>query len=88
MTLKSYNGFTPAERRLGGRAISEALADGRLTYAEKCSVCERGLSAPHQFHCERYHEPLSVYPVCRRCHHASRKQYHILEVVAASGAAK
>lgn len=70
MTLKSYNGFTPAERRIGGQAVSEALADGRMSYAETCSVCDRTLTAPHQFHSERYHEPLSAYPVCRRCHHA------------------
>lgn len=70
MTLKSYNGFTPAERRTGGRAVSKALADGRLSYADACSVCARTLTAPHQFHSETYHEPLSAYPVCRRCHYA------------------
>ena len=75
MTLKSYNGFTPAERRVGGRAIREALADGRMAYAKACSVCACTLAASHQFHSERYDEPLSAYPVCRRCHHAIHARF-------------
>jgi hypothetical protein len=70
MTGNSYNGFTPAERRAGGRAVILALADGRMSYASACSICDRALSLPHQHHSERYHQPLSAYPVCRRCHHA------------------
>jgi hypothetical protein len=75
MTLKSYNGFTPAQRRFGGRVVSAALADGRMSYAEICSVCGGALTAPHQFHSERYSEPLSAYPVCRRCHHAIHARF-------------
>jgi hypothetical protein len=70
MTFKSYNGYTPAERRVGGRAIAQALADGRMGFAPTCSVCDRTLMGPHDFHAERYDEPLSGYPICRRCHHA------------------
>lgn len=43
MSGNSYNGFTAAERRAGGRAIHHALAEGRLCPASSCSVCLAGL---------------------------------------------
>lgn len=70
MSGNSYNGFTAAQRRAGGRAIREALADGRLSFASNCSVCDIALAAPHQFHAEEYGDPLSAFPICRRCHYA------------------
>lgn len=70
MSENSYNGFTAAERRAGGRAIHHALAEGRLCPASSCSVCLAGLGLSHQWHLEDYTAPLSAYPICRRCHYA------------------
>jgi len=70
MSGNSYNGFTAAERRFGGRAINQALADGRLRAASFCSVCLGALVARHAWHLEDYAAPLSAYPICRRCHYA------------------
>lgn len=67
---KPYNGFSPAERQRGGEAIREALASKTLSYAASCSSCSRPLTKPHDWHLEDYTNPLSAFPVCRRCHQA------------------
>ena len=68
MSGNSYNGFIASERRAAGNAIRAALADGRMLFAASCSICNRGLTSPHQMHLEDYAIPLSPYPICRRCH--------------------
>ena len=72
----SYNGFTRAEREAGANEIRKALADGRLTFASACSVCEARLGRPHQWHLEQYDDPLSAYPICGRCHYAVHIRFY------------
>lgn len=76
MSGNSYNGFSPAERRAGGRAIRLAVTEGRLKPARECSVCSGELTGPHHWHLERYEDPLSAYPICRRCHYAVHIRCH------------
>lgn len=65
-----YNGFTSAERRAANRIIRVALANGVMSFAHRCAICDCALPRPHQFHLEQYRDPMSAYPVCRRCHYA------------------
>lgn len=66
----SYNGFSPKQRRIAGREINAAVADGRMAWRSFCSVCATAIRMRHQWHLEDYRDVLSAYPVCRRCHHA------------------
>lgn len=68
MSGNSYNGFTASERRAAGKVIRTALAQGRMSFAPWCSICNRALPSTHQMHLEDYATPLSAYPICRRCH--------------------
>lgn len=72
---KFYNGYSPAERSAGGRAVRTALADGGLSWAASCSVCGCCLAPPHAWHLEQYSEPLSAVPVCGRCHCAIHMRF-------------
>lgn len=41
-----------------------------MSFASACCVCDAALSPPHQHHLEDYNDPLSAFPICRRCHYA------------------
>ena len=70
--MKSYNGFTPAERWRGLAIVKQAIKDGRLKPIEecKCAFCgqDKGI---RQYHSEDYTPEKivdQVTPLCWRCH--------------------
>ena len=66
--LKSFNGFSGAERRRGGQLVAWLLAAGCLAKPEQCDICAS--RSQLGFHGENYYD-LRCYPVlCRSCHHA------------------
>ena len=70
--MKSYNGFSPAERIKGDKIIKQAIHDGILKPLKetKCSICGQDKGIRH-YHCEDYSEEKildDVVPVCWRCH--------------------
>lgn len=70
--MKSYNGFTPAQRMAGDKIIKAAIAEGRLLPLNdtKCSMCGQDKGIRH-YHCEDYSPENilnDVKPLCWRCH--------------------
>ncbi len=70
MTCKTYNGFSPAQRRAGHIALNKALAAGIVPSPSDCSVCGAQPEKPLGWHSEDYRTPFGAYAVCWRCHHA------------------
>lgn len=70
MSLKWYNGYSPAERRAITPKVAAAIASGALKPSCQCSMCGMVADKPWPFHSERYHDPIATYPVCSRCHYA------------------
>lgn len=70
--MKSYNGFTPAQRIAGDKIIKAAIARGELLPLNKtkCSLCGQDKGIRH-YHCEDYSPENilnDVRPLCWRCH--------------------
>lgn len=70
--MKSYNGFTAAERYKGLEIVKQAIADGVLKPVSecKCSMCgqDKGII---MYHSEDYTPEIivsQVVPLCWRCH--------------------
>lgn len=51
--MKSYNGFTPAQRMAGDKLIKQAIADGIKPPATVCVECGQKHGIIH-YHCEDY----------------------------------
>jgi len=71
--LTFYNGWSPEERRATLPIQRAALKAGEMASPERCSICGFDGSSMEdgnrlELHDERYDEPLSAYPICRRCH--------------------
>lgn len=70
--MKSYNGFTPSQRRAGDRIIKDAISSGKLAPLSECSCafCGQSKGILH-YHAEDYTPDRilnDVVPLCWRCH--------------------
>lgn len=70
--MKSYNGFTPAQRTQGDKILKIAVSNGIIPEAMKtpCTICGQDNGIRH-YHCEDY-TPENIISdarvVCWRCH--------------------
>jgi hypothetical protein len=70
-----YNGFSWYERVTFSRAHAKVATLAGAPAPTTCSVCGRGPPVPIEVHAENYRSPLSVFPICRRCHHAIHTRF-------------
>lgn len=75
--MKSYNGFTPAERMKGDRIIKKAISEGKLEPPTECIFCGQKEGILH-YHCEDY-TPETILEncmcMCWRCHMILHSRY-------------
>ncbi len=71
MALKTYNGFSGAERQQSYDWLKREMATGRIPQPEACIFC-RQTEGPIVYHAEDYSRPYGphiwAYPVCWLCH--------------------
>lgn len=77
--MKSYNGFTPAQREKGGEILKEAIRNGVLPDPKTCScfLCGQDKGIRH-YHNEDYSEENIINDakvVCWRCHMMIHTRY-------------
>lgn len=73
--MRSYNGFSPAERTTAGRWLRRQWASGALQRPQECVFCGQRQGVLHA-HAEDYSGPDSTgayprageFPACYRCH--------------------
>lgn len=71
---RSYNGFTPAERAVGGMIQERAFRSGVVPRPTKCSAC--GATNRIIAHLEDYARPLdAIIPLCNPCHYAVHARF-------------
>lgn len=76
--MKSYNGFSPAQRNAIGPHLQERRNNGIEWHRPQCDACGAGETSGHS---EDYSAPygphIGAYTLCRKCHHAvhTRERY-------------
>ncbi len=79
--MKTYNGFTPAQRRRAGTWLRRQWESGERARPTVCCACGGGGIVDG--HCEDYSEPygphIGEFPLCFVCHLVLHSREHDLE---------